>query len=79
MVKHKSKFISLNFLKKYLKIQDKMLPSQTFIYILNANSFRNDRDFTAVLGYKDKANLAKHLDLKGKLHIKPVSILLPVY
>jgi len=56
-----------------------MLPSQTFAYILDANSFRNDGDFTAVLGYKDKANLAKHLDLKGKLHIKLVNILLPVY
>jgi len=47
--------------------------------VLDVNSFKNDKDFTAVLGYKDKANLVKHLDLKGKLHIKPVSILLPVY
>ena len=47
--------------------------------MLDANSFGNDGDFTAVLGYKDKVNLAKHLDFKGKLHIKPVGILLPVY
>ena len=47
--------------------------------MLDVNSFRNNRDFTAVLGYKDKVNLAKHLDLKGKLYIKLVSILLLVY
>jgi len=56
-----------------------MLPGQTFAYILDTNSFRNNRDFTAVLGYKDKANLAKHLDFKGKLYIKLVGILLLVY
>jgi len=47
--------------------------------MLDTNSFRNDRDFITVLGYKDKANLTKHLDLKGKLYIKLVSILLLVY
>jgi len=47
--------------------------------MLDVNSFKNDRDFTTILGYKDKVNLTKHLDLKGKLHIKPVNILLPVY
>jgi len=56
-----------------------MLPSQTFTYVLDVNSFRNDGDFTAVLGYKDKVNLTKHLNLKGKLHIKLVGILLLVY
>jgi len=56
-----------------------MLPGQIFTYILNTNSFRNDGNFTTILGYKDKVNLTKHLDFKGKLHIKPVSILLPVY
>jgi len=47
--------------------------------VLDVNSFRNDGDFTAVLGYKDKANLAKYLDFEGKLYIKLVGILLPVY
>jgi len=56
-----------------------MLPNQTFTYMLDTNSFRNNGDFTIILGYKDKANLAKHLNLKGKLHIKPVNILLLVY
>jgi len=56
-----------------------MLLSQTFTYVLDTNSFRNDGDFTAVLEYKDKANLAKYLDLKGKLHIKLISILLLIY
>jgi len=47
--------------------------------MLDINSFRNNRDFTTVLGYKDKANLTKYLNLKGKLYIKLVNILLPVY
>ena len=47
--------------------------------MLDTNSFRNNGDFITVLEYKDKANLAKHLDFKGKLHIKPVNILLLIY
>jgi len=52
--------------KRNPKVKEIMLPGQTLAYLLKANSFSNNGNYTTILGYKSKGALLKHINCKGK-------------